>query len=420
MPGSIPEEAEEAAKNVIKLTPGRGLEHHWLLTKLFDMDENGNLSKPVALKCSREWDMNASLVPGRPDMNPVAPLGGQAEIGFNDMHRSKSRRNSARCRQPDRSVSVLATSVFGPEVIESENSLTVNFHIKSENKFLKSIVLEYVRYQTVNMLEKGEPNPEENGAPIMGDSARRDLFYSNLLASKPLLHRFVFEPLIRRGEFGGKHIEALRQLQREGTLPEAQNIGDHTFVSLPKVAPAKFVRQPLGGETTRLASDNNQSSMLPPVPPLQRTDSNSSGVKRIHVQKHPFTNYQKVRKMENERQLNSHRPSDPYKSPWQKQQEEFVESKKRWIGGRDFRVVPCKANPPIRDMPNYINLSPWEGDPNSYFADMCRKDKELPKTQWVNSRGMKFNFSVKSPPPKDERTRGPSLRQRLPYLHQVR
>eukprot|EP00961_Rhodomonas_salina_P024480 329848-Rhodomonas_salina.4 len=49
---------------------------------------------------------------------------GLAEQGFLESFAKATRRLSATCPQPDRSVAVLASSQFGPEIVESGNTLT--------------------------------------------------------------------------------------------------------------------------------------------------------------------------------------------------------------------------------------------------------------------------------------------------------
>ena len=76
-------------------------------------------------KCDRTWDLNAALgARGNPGFDQTAALRGEASINFTGkLGVTQYRGNSATCRQPNRAISVLATSQYGPEIFgERENA----------------------------------------------------------------------------------------------------------------------------------------------------------------------------------------------------------------------------------------------------------------------------------------------------------
>eukprot|EP00802_Teleaulax_amphioxeia_P018304 Tamp_18495.p2 GENE.Tamp_18495~~Tamp_18495.p2 ORF type:complete len:145 (-),score=30.98 Tamp_18495:383-817(-) len=116
-------------------------------------------------------------------------------------------------------------------------------------------------------------------------------------------------------------------------------------------------------------------------------------VKKVQYNKTPYNNFQKF--LQQQSAAEHLRIRDPYKSPHDIAKEEKHQSKMLWVTQKDFRVLPTKANPPIEQIPPYINLTPWSGPPDSQFARMVKNQKELPPSEWIDEKGMRFNFKAK-------------------------
>lgn len=430
----------DGPRETLKLVQSRGLEEHWLMPKI----QSGGVpldQRPMQYKCEREWDLNISLAQARPNVNAVAPLAGLAEQGFLESFAKATRRLSATCPQPDRSVAVLASSQFGPEIVESGNTLTFNFSVKADSKFIKTLVVEFAKHHTSLLSHPGGVHAEQD---------RRDMSFEHLMKCKPLMDRFHFEQQGRRGKFGGpqQHAHLLRQLQREGILPDPETQLGETFVNLPKIANAKFERKPLGrapetkivhptigrsgsvdepihmhvGGTygvERASSDEKLARMnqhlIPHAPrDSPRTNLSTDGerkpaVRRMHVSRQPFTNYGKLQKKAEEFEEQRPTMSEPYTTLYERQLQEKNQQRKLWMSPTDFTVVPCTAHPPVKPIPPAINLTPWPGDPGNLFQKIVASGHNYPKSEWVSSKGMRFNFSVKSPSEKDRRRGGRPL-----------
>jgi hypothetical protein len=113
-------------------------------------------------------------------------------------------------------------------------------------------------------------------------------------------------------------------------------------------------------------------------------------VKRLVYQKGPYSNFHRMQRELEQSVL----PSEPYRSIEQVQRAEDMSSRAKWVSHKDFSSVPKKNV--IQPLLPYINLTPWPGDPNSYFAKVCMREKSLPSSHWVDERGMRFNFKAKS------------------------
>jgi hypothetical protein len=141
-------------------------------------------------KCDRTWDLNAALgARGNPGFDQTAALRGEASINFTGkLGVTQYRGNSATCRQPNRAISVLATSQYGPEIFESTNICVAHFPLTNDSKLCRHLLMQFVKKNTRELLEI-------DSGDMHKATKRRDSVYHRLMESQALLKRFSFRNL---------------------------------------------------------------------------------------------------------------------------------------------------------------------------------------------------------------------------------
>lgn len=205
---------------------------------------------------------------------------------------------------------------------------------------------------------------------------------------------------------------------------------------MPKV---KFVRQEFG--VTSRSEEKREEAMktmqsrdrLPSIRSRSVNGIHDERVVHVKLPRNPHTNFFKHQKMAVARLASGEfDESEPYRTPWEHNLAQANESRKHWVTHRDFKVVPCAANPPTEMLKNFVNLEPWGGEPDVVWGKLVKTHKvsrqrkrardapqcsflllsaaaphshcfitlpyqDYPQDEWVGKRGMRFNFSVKTP-----------------------
>lgn len=368
-------------------------------------------------KWPRAYDLNSKFDPSRAGLDPVQPFQGMAITGFRapvlDSNKAVERSLSAKCRQPDRSCTVLGSSSFGPEMLECGGMLCVNWGIYKLQAEFPSLVMEEFVKHWVPVSDLPDMDDTE---PLLGDSARRDAVFRRLKEVGPMLDRFTFGPFLHAcsmeevSEFGGGCPDVIRQLFREGVLPMPHQSDTNSFVSLKKVPKVKFQRHEFGAtgrsEDKREEAANSMRVRRESIAAQRlasgrrRSKSVAAGerVVLVRVPKGAHSNFHKMqRSIARTESALAQVESDPYKTPWEHSLALDHESRKHWVSRRNFKVTPCEASPPTKMISNYVNLSPWEGEPETVWGKIIKSHKDYSPDEWVGDRGMRFNFSVKTP-----------------------
>jgi hypothetical protein len=367
-------------------------------------------------KWPRVYDINSKFDPTRAGLNPVQPFQGMAMTGFRaplkDSPKNAERTPSAKCRQPDRNFTVLGSSSYGPEMLECGSMLCVNWGIyKLQAEFPALVIGEFVKH----WVHEPRPRMDDEG-PWLGDTAMRDKVFQRLQDVGPMLDRFAFGPFLHAcsveedAEFGGGCEDVIRQLFREGVLPLPHQSETNAFISLKKIPKVKFQRQEFGAtgrsedkkeeatKSLRIRRESIAAQRLASGRGRSQSVAAGERVVVVRVPKGAHSNYHKMLKsIERSESALAHIENDPYKTPWEHNLALDHESRKHWVSSRDFKVTPCEASPPTKMITNYVNLSPWEGEPETVWGKIVKSHKEYPPEEWVGDRGMRFNFSVKTP-----------------------